>query len=317
MLAFPFFPRAAAKNMRRMQKLGWEDEHGFYEAADWGAENGPRLVKSHMAHHQGMILCALCNALENGALIRAFMALPEARASACLLWERAPKRARRRISLPPPRKPEASAFPPARPALSGLPPETQVLSGGGVRWLLTPHGQGCLAAGEMMITRFDAQAGSQTGPQFYLRDRGNGAYIRPAVSGKALFGEGMALYRVSWQGMRAALRCCVDPLTGMAVAAIRLENLTGMEKEIEAISFLEIAQGPQAADEAHPNFRDLSVRISPWGTRGLISRRLPRDDKDQMPLIAHAAAGDVFALRRQGDRTLFWAGKAPMPGRSS
>ncbi len=115
----------------------------------------------------------------------------------------------------------------------------------------------------------------------------------------------MALYRVSWQGLRVSLRCCVDPLTGMAVAAVQTENLTGADKKIEAVSFLEIAQGPQAADEAHPNFRDLSVRVSPWGSRGLISRRLPRDERDGAPLIAHAAAGDVFALRRQGDRALF------------
>ncbi len=308
MLAFPFFPRAAAKNMRRMQRMGWQDEHGFYEAADYsvtGSENKPRLVKSHMAHHQGMILCAVCNALENEALIRAFMALPAAQANADLLWERAPGNARRRVALPPPRKSETSAFSPPRPARTGLPPETQLLSGGGTRWLLTPLGQGCLASGDMMITRFDAWAGSQTGPQFYLRDGQTGAFVRPAVSGSAFFGDGMALYRVTWQGLRAALRCCVDPLTGMAVAAVHVENLTGMEKEIEAISFLEIAQGSQEADEAHSNFRDLSVRVSPWGARGLISDRLPRDQKDQMPLIAHTAAGDMFALRRQGDRTLF------------
>ncbi|MBQ6959930.1 MAG: hypothetical protein IJP78_03015 [Clostridia bacterium] len=306
MLAFPFFPRAAAKNMRLMQRMGWEDAHGFFEAADWGADNQPRVVQSHMAHHQAMILCSLCNALENGALTRAFMALPAAKANACLLWERAPRRARRRIALPPPRLEEdAAASPPPRPARPGLPQETQLLSGGGVRWLLTSLGQGSLASGDMMVTRFDAQAGAQTGPQFYLRDRQTGAFIRPTVSGSAFFGEGMALYRVSWQGMRVTLRCCVDPLTGMAVAAVHAENLTGMEKEIEAISFLEIAQGPREADEAHPNFRDLSVRVSPWGSRGLLSRRLPRDEKDRMPRIAHTVTGDVFALRRQGDRMLF------------
>ena len=306
MLAFPFFPRAAAKNMRRMQRLGWEDAHGFFEAADWGEGNRPQLVQSHMAHHQAMILCALCNALENGALIRAFMALPAAKANACLLWERAPRRARRRIALPPPRQEEAAAaFPPPRPARSGLPPETQLLSGGGARWLLTSLGQGFLASGDMMITRFDSQAGSQAGPQFYLRDKETGAFIRPALSGGAFFGEGTALFRVSWQGLRVTLRCCVDPLTGMAVAAVHAENLTNTEKEIEAVSFLEIAQGPQAADEAHPNFRDLSVRVSSWGSRGLLSRRLPRDEKDRMPLIAHTVTGDVFALRRQGDRALF------------
>ena len=44
-----------------------------------------------------------------------------------------------------------------------------------------------------------------------------------------------------------------------------MENTGKEELEMEAISFLEIAQGNQAADRAHPNFRDLSVRVEPWG----------------------------------------------------
>ena len=308
LLALPLFPRAAAENMRRMGLLGWRDGHGFYEAADYSparVEGGPHIVKSHMAHHQGMILCALCNALENQALVRAFMTLPAARAWSFLLWERAPRRARRRLALPPPRETRDEGLPPVRPALPGLPLEANALSGGETVWVLTGQGQGCLKTGDTMITRFDGQAGAQTGPQFYLRDRKDGGWIRPTVAGSAAFGEGEAQYRVQWRGLRVTLRCCVDPLLKAAVALLQVENPAEEERELEAVSFLELAQSGQAADEAHPNFRDLSVRVSPWGRQGLVSQRLARDERDRAPLVGHAAAGDVLSVRRQGDRTLF------------
>ena len=308
LLALPYFPRAVGENMKRMEKLGWRDEHGFFEAADYTPqrmETGPRIVKSHMAHHQGMILCSLCNALEKQALSRAFMTLPAAQAYSYLLLERAPASARRRIALPPPREEQGADAPSMRPARQGLPLEAQALSGGGMTWVVTPQGQGYLAAGKILLTRFDAQAGAQTGMQLYLRDRKNGAVIRPNVAGVTSFGEGQAHSSLLWRDLKISLRFCVDPLLGIAEAMLEIENPGGEEREIEAASFLEIAQGTKEADEAHPNFRDLSVRVTPWGNHGLSSRRLPRDEQDETPLIGHWIMGDVFALRRQGDRTLF------------
>ena len=86
-LALSVDPQGALENIRRMLEMGWADDQGFFEAADFDAYRLPegavyRLVKSHMAHHQGMILCALCNVLEHNALVRAFMTPAAPRANA-------------------------------------------------------------------------------------------------------------------------------------------------------------------------------------------------------------------------------------------
>ena len=308
MLALPFFPRAAAENLERMQKLGWADKHGLFEAADYTPHRigpTPRVVKSHMAHHQGMILCALCNALRDNVLVRAFMTPPEARAQSGLLLEAAPRHAARRREFPAPRQEEKAAAAFRRAARPGLPVDAHVLFGAGTSWVLTARGQGTLAHRGMQATRFDPEAGAQTGPQFYVKDGSTGKFIRPAVAGNAVFEGGTVRYQAVWEGLQLTLCCCVDPLTGAAVAALQAENPGPGERRIEAVSFLEIAQGFQADDESHPNFRDLSVRVSPWGDHGLLSERLPRDEKDRMPPILHAAAGDGLVIRRQGDRGLF------------
>lgn len=308
MLAFPFVPRAAGSNLAHMRRLGWMDSHGLFEAADFSPQRvgkGPRLVRSHMAHHQGMILCAVCNALTDFSLVRQFMASPQAQAQADLLWEKAPPLPRRQISLPLPREERETNGALARAARPGLPMDAHVLFGGGTTWLLSASGQGYLRHQGVMITRFFPAVDQLSGPQFYLREEKSGAFCRLAAQAQATFEPGQVLFRVSVFGLSAQLQCCVEPLTGVALAALTLENPGSEERMIEACSFLEIAQGDQAADAAHPNFRDLSVQIEPMGANGLFSRRLPRDEKDQSTFICHAAAGDIAALRRQGDRLLF------------
>lgn len=53
-------------------------------------KDGFAIVKSYMAHHQGMSLCAINNALNNNVLARRFMSVPEVRANEQLLFENMP-----------------------------------------------------------------------------------------------------------------------------------------------------------------------------------------------------------------------------------
>ena len=90
-----------------MREAGWAGNYGFYEAADYtGARpgEGPKLVKSYMAHHQGMALAALANALTGDAISSCFENIPEARALSLLLEEKPSARVklrRRREALAP------------------------------------------------------------------------------------------------------------------------------------------------------------------------------------------------------------------------
>ncbi|HUZ05230.1 MAG TPA: glucoamylase family protein, partial [Acidobacteriaceae bacterium] len=93
-LALEFDAANALKNLRRMQRLGWVGEFGFYESADYSstAERAlkPRytLVRSWMAHHQGMSLLALANLLADHPFQRWFHADPRVRATELLLDEK-------------------------------------------------------------------------------------------------------------------------------------------------------------------------------------------------------------------------------------
>ncbi len=95
-LALPFLRPDAIKNLRKMEKLGWVGSYGFYEAADFTAGNKePQLVKSWMAHHQGMSLLAATNLLSKNVVQSWFHANPRVRSAELLLHERPLGRATR------------------------------------------------------------------------------------------------------------------------------------------------------------------------------------------------------------------------------
>jgi cyclic beta-1,2-glucan synthetase len=79
----------ALRNLRRMDGMKWVGAYGFYEAADFSESTSqPVVVREWMAHHQGMGLMAMLNALADDAVQRWFHANPEFQATELLLHEK-------------------------------------------------------------------------------------------------------------------------------------------------------------------------------------------------------------------------------------
>jgi hypothetical protein len=72
-----------------MASMDWTGAYGFYEAADYTRSNQPELVRSWMAHHQGMCLLAVTNLLKNNIVQEWFHGTPRVRAAELLLHEKA------------------------------------------------------------------------------------------------------------------------------------------------------------------------------------------------------------------------------------
>lgn len=105
-LALPVDPQAVIQNLKRMQKMGWMGAYGFYESADYSPPRRTKsakyeLIRSWMAHHQGMIMLALCNQLSGSAIQRRFHAEPRVQATELVLHEHVPDA----VPVAPPEKP--------------------------------------------------------------------------------------------------------------------------------------------------------------------------------------------------------------------
>ena len=87
-LALAMLRKDAIANLKRMASMDWMGAYGFYEAADYTKGKQPELVRSWMAHHQGMCLLALANLLKNNIIQQWFHGTPRVRAAELLLHEK-------------------------------------------------------------------------------------------------------------------------------------------------------------------------------------------------------------------------------------
>ena len=268
-LALPAAPRAACRALMAFRKTGVYGPLGFYEAIDCQGPE-PKIVYSAMAHHQGMLLCALCNALTGDSLPRLFASLPRVQAHLPLLCESAPRHA---APLPAPLRRHRDALPLAplriRPG-EGDPPDAWALSGGGASLLVDARGGSRLMAEDIALTRQRPE--SLNGPQLYLA-----APERPPLrltGGEYAFLEGAAQCVVSAPGLRSEVTVCLSPLTGAAVYRVRLRSTAAKRQTLSLIFYMEPALERPADDGAHMAFSNLFLTVGRDGEGCLLRRRV-------------------------------------------
>jgi cyclic beta-1,2-glucan synthetase len=93
-LALHVDPSDALRNLRTMQDKRWLGAYGFYEAIDFHPARRrswlrrPEIVRSWMAHHQGMSLLSIANFLHDEVVQRWFHRHPRVQATELLLQEK-------------------------------------------------------------------------------------------------------------------------------------------------------------------------------------------------------------------------------------
>src|SRR4030066_1132918 len=96
-LALTVMPREACRNLQALAAKGFVGSYGFFEAVDYTPSRVPlgknhTIVRTFMAHHQGMSLLAFEHVLLDRPMQRRFMSDPQAQATKLLLQERVPKK---------------------------------------------------------------------------------------------------------------------------------------------------------------------------------------------------------------------------------
>ena len=96
-LAINEVPKEEIKNLKWLEKEGAYGKFGFYESIDYTpqrVEKGKKsaVVKTYMAHHQGLILLSINNLFHNNILAKRFMENPEINSVSILLQETMPEK---------------------------------------------------------------------------------------------------------------------------------------------------------------------------------------------------------------------------------
>ena len=276
-LAALIHPAAAAKNLRRLAAEGLDGEFGFYEAIDYTRRTADdaaagTVVKTFMAHHQGMTLVALANALAGDPMVRRFHADPRVQATELLLQERLPRHA----PMNPPRPVEETRAtgPGATVAVRHFRsphtayPHAQFLSNGNYTAVITNAGGGASFCRGRAVTRTRDDATRDPGSQYlYLRDVRSGAVWSAAYQPSAREPDD---YLVTFLAEKASIKSkneeiatqldiAVSTEDDVEVRRLAVTNLSSRPREIEVTSYAEIVLAPAADDLAHPAFAKLFV----------------------------------------------------------
>jgi hypothetical protein len=96
-MALPFATRVGLDDLHRMEALGARGQYGYYEAIDCTTERIPEdkkymVIRSFMAHHQGMSLLALANLMLPHKMYERFHHDKRVQAAELVLQERIPTR---------------------------------------------------------------------------------------------------------------------------------------------------------------------------------------------------------------------------------
>ena len=93
-LLLPLEHDNAIRNLHRLEKMGMTGRWGFFEAIDFTPShtNGRKyaVVRSYMAHHVGMSMLSVSNALKNGIMRERFMRDRQMKSAESLLYEGIP-----------------------------------------------------------------------------------------------------------------------------------------------------------------------------------------------------------------------------------
>jgi len=322
-------PAGALRNFARLAAFGAAGRYGFYEALDFTRvrlpdDAGVAIVRCFMAHHQGMTIVAIANALQGGAMRERFHCEPMIQACELLLQERMP----RDVPVGHPRAEEVKASP-ARPVAAPSAvrrlrgpgrgaPITHLLSNGSYAVMLTASGAGYSRWRDIAVTRWREDATRDDWGSFvFLRDIDSGtlwsASAQPlaaqAHDGEVLFGEDHAEFIRPDGTLATSMEVLVSGEDDGEVGPRLGVTTRPPTREIELTSYAELVLATPAADNAHPAFSKLFVQTEFLPEFGaLVATRRPRSH-DESPLwAAHFAVveGEVSAdTQYECDRARF------------
>ncbi len=309
-------PQAASINLARLAEVGARGRYGFYEALDYTPSRVPdgqsvAIVRAFMAHHQGMTIVAIADALFDGAMRARFHAEPMIQATELLLQERMPREVA--IALPWAAEAKSGAAKRDIEASHGrrfasphqATPVTYLLSNGRYATMLTTAGSGYSRWGEFAVTRWrEDPTCDDCGSYIFLRDVRSGdvwsAGFQPTGVEPDEYGVTFHEDRAEFTRRDGTLVTSMDVMVSAEndaeVRRVSISNTGSRVRELEITSYAELVLASQADDIAQPIFSKLFVETDYLADVGaIVATRRRRSPAEREIWVAHLAVveGDV------------------------
>ena len=329
-MALMVAPEEACRNMEHLSAEGFEGEYGYFEAIDYTATRLPRgqsfaLIRSYMAHHQGMSLLSLSYLLHGQPMQKRFEAEVRFQATLLLLQERIPRvstfyspvmhisdtgtvaennnLAFRVINTP------------DTPV-----PELQLLSNGRYHVMLSNAGGGYSRWKNIALTRWREDVTCDNWGSFcFIKDMEQDSSLfwstafQPSLKEgenyEAVFSQGRAEFRRKDYGLETHTEIVVSPEDDVELRRLHITNRSKKKRFIEVTSYAEVVLASANADSVHPAFSNLFVQTEIVSQRNaIICTRRPRSVDEKNPSMFHLMKvhrAEIVSVTYETDRSKF------------
>ncbi len=327
MMALMVEPEHAYDNLQVLKEAGFEGKFGFYEAIDYTTSRLQRrktytVIKSFMAHHQGMGFLSIAYLLLNKPMQQRFASDIQVRSALLLLQERIP-----RISTfysPLVHASDTSIISNNDTSMRVIKtphtviPEVQLLSNGRYHVMITNSGAGYTRWKNIAVTRWREDTTCDNWGTFcYIRDLDNDIYwsaayqpsLQQGENYEAVFSQGRAEFRRTDLSLETHTEIVVSPEDDIELRRIHITNRSRKKRMIEITSYAEVVLAPALTEELHPAFSNLFVETAINKERHAITcTRRPRSAEEQVPWMFHlmkVSDADVMNVSYETDRNRF------------
>jgi len=306
MLALDVAGEECIKNLKRLKELGAFGAYGFYESVDFDVPNSVELtpyciVKSYMAHHQGMNLAAINNYLNGGILRERFHAEMMIKASEVLLEE---KRRSYLISI----ARQGYTIKIGKPLFkedgysnryvnsAGVnPPAVDYLSNGKYSLMITSDGDGFSQYEDRMLYRWRSDIYANTGNYIYVKDMKQGklwsAAYHPTRTEpddyQAVFCPHRAEFKRRDGDVSTDMIVSLDADHNLEIRKVTFTNHGSQEKQLEVTSYVEVVDDTYPAELSHPAFNKLFLESEYLEEQEIFLTKRRRKKDEDNPYVMH------------------------------
>ena len=324
-LALVDYPREVMDNIKVLEKEKMQGEYGLYESIDYtpsrlkvGSRN--EVVKTFMAHHQGLILGAINNFFHDNILVSRFMKNPEIEAIDILLQERMPK-----IAILTKEKKERiekihledyetySQREYTKP--SDYFKRVNVISSDNYSICLDENGEGYSKYKGLLINKYKEDSGEEQGIFFYIKNIKN---KKIWTSGRLKKSASPDKYKITFSpdssvisrvdgDIETKTKITIAPEGAAEIRELELKNMGLTEEVMEVSSIIEPVLCKDKQDYAHPAFNNLFLSYE-WSpeTQTMIVRRKKHGTNEQemyMGVSMYAEQDETNDLEYETDKT--------------
>jgi len=323
-LALCVRPGAAVENLQKLERLGALRSYGFVDALDYTPDRVPpdpgfALVKTHMAHHQGMTMVAIVNVLDNDRLIDRVLSEPRLKPVEYLLQERIPwslPTETGRINELWDSGDSGAKLPhlaPWIPTAAAFMTQTHLIGNGRMGMTISEAGGGGLTWNQMALTRwFPDPTRERDGCWIYVRDPdsrklwsiGQQPAGNNGVDESVVFHQHMVEMLRRENGVTSRMEATIAPGDDVEIRNITVTNEETIDRTIDFITYAEVVLAYPLDDERHPAFSKLFVGSSYLPEEsGILFERRPRRPEMQYPVLLHKLETNDPAITLSGFET--------------